>query len=84
MLFADSTPGKAAEYVVCTETTTPIAVGLFLAHPMTIGGIEDWYIGDVLRHSKPHWYDVNYSDGKLWVRARDADRDVLWHVVKKV
>ena len=43
----------------------------------------DWYVGDVLRITKPHWCDVNYADGKLWMRTKISERGELWHVVSK-
>ena len=39
---------------------------------------SDWFHGKVLRLSKPHWADVNFVDGKLWMRIKEDNRGKDW------
>jgi hypothetical protein len=57
---------------------TPIAVGDTLAFPFTLGEKPDWFQGKVLRLSRPHWADVDFADGKLWMKTKMEDRGKLW------
>ena len=50
---------------------------------MKIDGTWEWYVGEVLRISNAYWADVNYSDGKLWMKVKPSERDVTWHVVEQ-
>ena len=61
-----------------------LTVGAMVAYPMAIGDRpEEWYVGEVIRISKPHWCDVKFDDGKLWMRTKTDERATAWHVVRK-
>jgi hypothetical protein len=57
---------------------TPIAVGDTLAYTFHVNGNADWFGGEVLRLSKPHWEDVDFADGKLWMRSKMQQRGITW------
>ena len=58
-----------------------IAVGdslaYFMSLPEAMGG-DEWYIGEVLRVSRGVWTEVQFSDGKLWLRTQASERGSRW------
>ena len=42
-----------------------------------------WYIGEILQLKKPHFADVLFTDGKLWMKLKGEDRGGIWFNVQK-
>ena len=60
------------------------AAFFFPASSGRAGPIEAaWYVGRVLRLSKPWWADVSFSDGKLWMRVKTEERGHTWFIVEE-
>ena len=71
----------ANQYAICDDE---LKTGSLVAFNMNIRGTQDWYVGEVLRVSKPYWSDVHFSDGKLWMKTKLSERDAMWHVVRSL
>lgn len=42
---------------------------------------NEWHIGTVLRYSNSIWADVDFVDGKLWLKVSELERGNRWVVL---
>ena len=60
---------------------TPLVQGDEVAYFMDLQpeqGGADWYVGTVVRVSKPHWADIDFIDGKLWCAVKLSEQGARW------
>ena len=62
------------------EPKIAMLMAYFMDLPAEKGGAE-WYKGAITKLSRHNWADVEFDDGKAWVRWKPSERGLRWVVL---